>query len=340
MPDTKDKEQKGFVKGSNPFGMESKISSATENYVQNKADKTVGETDNAGNKADSGTVSLEQMMHNTPGTYLYKWQNSNVAKDGGPYGHINNRDYKTTLRLAREADAYNNKPVEHMFSVGTRKTGGIKDLGIGYERPKIETMETRAMQQAFDLDSNQKRLAQALQDAVNHKDLNAFTKAYEQRFGIVLDKERAEMEMRKWTRQQEITQLLQKDITTFNAYFSRYLTADTCATLYNMLPTNPELAQFLSYTITNGAAPAMSDVLQRSLMEQFMSAKLGTNWRGKSPLEIQRAYSDSMIQLNSVQQMNNTAAGRATAWNMFHDWAPRDVGIGLAEYTRGQYLGG
>ena len=131
----------------------------TAEAVNNKKDQAVSEIHNANKKAADETRKYEEEQHKTDKSKLDPNANKNIAKGESQYGMFNNRDYSTTLRLAREADRYNNRPAEHVMGIGTRKTGGNKDYGLGYDRPKIQTMETRAMDQAQQLDTQQKSAA-------------------------------------------------------------------------------------------------------------------------------------------------------------------------------------
>ena len=125
----------------------------TAEAVNNKKDQAVSEIHDANKKAADETRKYEEEQHKTDKSKLDPNANKNVAKGESQYGMFNDRDYSTTLRLARETDRYNNRPTEHVMGIGTRKTGGNKDYGLGYDRPKIQTMETRAMDQAQQLDT-------------------------------------------------------------------------------------------------------------------------------------------------------------------------------------------
>lgn len=217
------------------------VSGDTESAGNIKLDQTEQGVHKAGGRAKENTRILEQEMHDRPKTSINPWQNSDYARDGGQYGRLNNRNYNTTLRLAREADRYNQAPRENLMVFGNGYKGGMGTQKVDrYEKPELETMETRAMDQSWKLDTNQKQLAQALQDAVNHKDLDAFQMAYKQLFGIELDEEAAMIEMNKLVRQLEEQNILTKDRDRFMAYFQRAFGSQTAAMLYNMtLDNNP-----------------------------------------------------------------------------------------------------
>ena len=224
----------------------------TAEEVTRKKDQAVSETHAANEKADKKTRELETEQHETPKETLDPNAGKNIAKGQSQYGMFNNRDYGTTLRLAREVDRYNNKPTEHVMGIGTRKTGGNKDYGLGYDRPRIATMESRAMEQTQQLDTQQKSAAIALQDAVNRKDLEAFKQAYLQRYGIALSDRDAEVAMIQMTRTAETQQILSQGM----QYFQRAFGTETGYALYNLGQSgDPQLAAMLGNIIAGGTVP-------------------------------------------------------------------------------------
>ena len=225
----------------------------TAEAVNNKKDQAVSEIHDANKKAADETRKYEEEQHKTDKNKLDPNANKNIAKGESQYGMFNNRDYSTTLRLAREADRYNNRPAEHVMGIGTRKTGGNKDYGLGYDRPKIQTMETRAMDQAQQLDTQQKSAAIALQDAVNRKDLEAFKMAYMQLYGITLSDRDATVAMTNMIRTTETQQILAQGMD----YFKRAFGTETGTALYNLSQSedNPMLASMIGQIITGGVVP-------------------------------------------------------------------------------------
>ena len=225
----------------------------TAEAVNNKKDQAVSEIHDANKKAADETRKYEEEQHKTDKSKLDPNANKNVAKGESQYGMFNDRDYNTTLRLARETDRYNNRPTEHVMGIGTRKTGGNKDYGLGYDRPKIQTMETRAMDQAQQLDTQQKSAAIALQDAVNRKDLEAFKMAYMQLYGITLSDRDATVAMTNMIRTTETQQILAQGMD----YFKRAFGTETGTALYNLSQSedNPMLANMIGQIITGGVVP-------------------------------------------------------------------------------------
>ena len=225
----------------------------TAEAVNNKKDQAVSEIHDANKKAADETRKYEEEQHKTDKSKLDTNANKNIAKGESQYGMFNNRDYSTTLRLAREADRYNNRPAEHVMGIGTRKTGGNKDYGLGYDRPKIQTMETRAIDQAQQLDTQQKSAAIALQDAVNRKDLEAFKMAYMQLHGIALSDRDATVAMTNMIRTTETQQILAQGMD----YFKRAFGTETGTALYNLSQSedNPMLASMIGQIITGGVVP-------------------------------------------------------------------------------------
>lgn len=220
-------------------------------------------------QADSDAKDLYNKQKNTAKTDLFEDADKNLAKGEGRYGSINNRDYSTTLRLAREADAYNNRPMEHVERIGMTS---VQDLGTGFDKPGIQTAETRAAQQAMNLDTNQKQLAQALQDAVNHKDLNAFMQTYKQLYGISLSRYDAEREMTRYQRQNEMQQVFTKSFGAWEREFGRYFTDQTSQAIYNLVKTNPQYATMLAASLGTATPPSqynriMQDFVDKSFMQ-------------------------------------------------------------------------
>lgn len=298
------------TKADNPFNKPG--TGGPEGYISGKLNQHNREASRHTGTAKDQSRGLTQEQYDTDPIKLNKNQNANNATDGGQYGRLNNRSYATTLRLAREADEYNNRPRAHMFMI----TGnGAQDMGTGYDKPALETMETRAMDQSFELDTNQKRLAQALQDAVNHKDLEAFKDLYKQLFGITLDEMQAKLKMTEFARSSEMRQMLQKDMTAFIAYFQRAFGAETAATLYNMMDTNPLYAKMLGNMIAGGnVPPEYEEMLSRDFIMQQRADLIG---KGVSP-----EAADEMAKLNlnkMYDEFNNAQAAQASRDMRFYN---------------------
>lgn len=264
-------------------------------YIADSTAYNQGVTD-ATNQSSDETRGLEKEQYDKKGTDLNKNQNANYAQGQGQYGMINNRSYAKTLKLAREADAYNNKPQAHIVRHGSVFGSGIQDMGTGYDRPKIQTMETRAMDQSFQLDTNQKQLAQALQDAVNHKDLNAFIKTYAQLYGITLDKQQAMVTMRQLERQAQISNTMQKYQAQWLAEFTRAFNAETVAVI-NDLQADPIFQNYLAWMLTGGAAPQQEQYVEQAFLQEYYKKngwKYG--WHGTGPVPV-KLHDEAQIAL-------------------------------------------
>lgn len=239
----------------------------TMSQVEDKANKGVKEIDNATDKTQARMYGKANEQYNTPKSKLDPNAGKNIAKTGGQYGSLNGKTFSHTLNLMRQADAYNNKPTENIHRIGLH---GVQDLGPAYNRPQIETEEMREMQRNRQLDLTQKTLAVQLQDAVNHKDLNAFIQLYQQLYNTEITRNQAEILMRQWTRQQEMSNILMKDITTFNAYFRRYFSEETCRYIHDLAIKRPTLARMLTQAVFDGFMPPD---IQDFLLEQVIIAK-------------------------------------------------------------------
>lgn len=227
----------------------------TARAVSDKKDQAVSEINAANKKASDETRKYEEEQHQTDKSKLEQNAGKNIAKGESQYGMFNDRDYSTTLRLAREADRYNNAPVDKKmtFQAGASGQAGNMSYIDKYDRPKIQTMETRAIDQTQQLDTQQKSAAIALQDAVNRKDLEAFKMAYMQLYGITLSDRDATVAMTQMTRDAETRQILAQGMD----YFKRAFGTETGTALYKLSQSsnNPMLANMLSSIITGSTVP-------------------------------------------------------------------------------------
>lgn len=291
----------------------------TAESVTAKKDQAVSEINAANEKASDETRNLEQEQHETDKKKLDPNAGKNVAKGQSQYGMFNNRDYGTTLKLAREADRYNNKPTEHVMGIGTRKTGGNKDYGLGYDRPKIQTMESRAMDQAQQLDTQQKSAAIALQDAVNHKDLEAFKMAYMQLYGITLSDRDATVAMTQMARTAETQQILVQGMD----YFKRAFGVETGTDLYYMAKGgNGQLASAVAAIITSGMVPPQQAEI---FAQEYMNQKMQEYKMQNPNASMQDTFNYALGKYNSnVAQFSNYQAAQLaydTGWlNRVKQW--------------------
>lgn len=241
---------------------------ATRKYANNKNKQTQGNFRESTEYGVDKSRGYTQEQYDTDPTKLYKHQNKNIAKGEGPEGMFNNKSYDSTLRLAREADAYNAMPVDHMF-VGTK--GNVQDLGTGIDKPKLETMETRAINQTIDLDTNRKKLQQGLQDAVDHKDLEAFKDLYKQLYGFAVSEADAEREFTKFVRSQELMNYLKKDYTVWQRMFDLHIKTSMMQRLFNLSQTDPDLAAYIGGAF-GMAVPTMDEHVGRNATLSYMQA--------------------------------------------------------------------
>ena len=284
----------------------------TEKEVNDKKDQAVSEINEANKKASDETRSLEQEQHNKDKSELEENAGKNIAKGESQYGMFNDRDYSTTLRLAREADSYNNKPKEHVMGIGTRKTGGNKDYGLGYDRPNVQTMETRAMNQAQQLDTQQKSAAIALQDAVNHKDLEAFKMAYMQLHNIILSDRDATVAMTHMARTAETQQILSQGMD----YFKRAFGTETGTDLYYMSKNGDgQLASAVAAIITTGMVPPQQAEI---FAQEYMNMKMQEYAMQHPGAAMQDAYNYGLGAYNrNMSQFSNYQAAylsHDTSW--------------------------
>ena len=292
------------------FNQPSKIDEAAEGYIKDKLNVSNNEVESKTGKAKDNTGGLYQEQLNTSKEQLEQNAGVNIAMTGGNYGHINNRDYSNTLRLARQADRYNSRPRAHVVHQGSYKGSGIQNMGTLEERPSLNTMEQRAMGQAFQLDTNQKSLAQSLQDAVNRKDLDAFRMYYAQRYGIELSEMQAEVAMTQFARQAEMTQMLTKSYSTFSKYFNRAFDTETISALYNTAKQDNNFGMVLSTYLLGGPMPSISDYSAQTFKTEYLKSKLGDNWTAASGAQLAKYEAEADRELYKLyrHQNNYTAA--------------------------------
>lgn len=247
--------------------------------------------------ASDNAKGLGKEQYETKKTDLNKPQNSNYATDGGQYGMANNKDYSTTLRLARQADAYNAKPTPHMYSA--RWGQGMQDVGTGFDRPNVETQETRAMNQTWQLDTNQKQLAQALQDAVNHKDLDAFKATYAQLYGINLSDYQARMAMSQLAHSGYIQQHLAKDLADWQNRFQNFSVMERAKAYDDMVSGGHTM---LAGLIGGNLLPYFSPATQNDFAADRLAAQKKAQYMGpgfnlpeneaqhRAEMEVQKIY--------------------------------------------------
>lgn len=291
-------------------GSSSQYDKELDKQLKNQTDKHSKEQDKTADNAKGRTKDVEDYVHGKEKSELNKYQYSNYAKDGGQYGRLNNRDFSTTLRLAREADRYNNKPREEMrLNNGTTVT----NMGTGYERPKIQTQETRAMDQAWQLDTNQKQLAQQLQDAVNRQDLEAFKMSYQQMYQIELSDYQAQSLMIQWSRQQMTQNIIHKN----REWFQRAFGYETAQYIDKLSKEDKALAHLFSMSLLNGYVPMeLSErIAEEALRETFHKGL--NDYLSKHPecngdvdnipkVEVEKIMNSSKLaQEATYQQVNN-----------------------------------
>lgn len=214
------------------------------NLVQEHKNKTKPLLDEAYSEVDD----IEQQAKNRNPTDLNPLQNNNFAMDGR-YGNLNGKSYANTLKLSREADAYNNKPDTQIFHMGVNGAGPSEVTTVS--KPKIETQEMRQMRANERLDEKQRGTDIDLQAAINKKDYDAFKAAIEQKYNLQLTTAQARQEMLNFAQQERIKTILDKD----KAYFQQQL-----AFSFGM-----QKARMLLGMVDSGQNPATTMILARML---------------------------------------------------------------------------
>jgi len=167
-------------------------------------------------------------------------------------------------------------------------------------------MESRTMNQAMQLDTQQKQAAIALQDAINHKDIDAFKTAYEQIYGITLSTTAAIQAMRQWSQQQQITNLATKDVTGWNKLFMRAFDLQTLTYLDNLSKTNNPLSQL----ITNAMYGLPTMQLDERVLIDGRNSLYGMYAAdGMNPMAAMNKANNTV---NTLMMLNNNAQASAT----------------------------
>lgn len=242
----------------------------------------------------AGTDSIGERAKNTSGESLFSDQNANIAKTGGKQGTINDKDYNTTLRLMREADAYNSMPIGQIFKNGTRNTGGTQSLGYGFEKPALETMETRTMNQAMGLDTARKQAEVQLQAAIDAKDYDAFKAIIQQQLGIELSDYQAKNALDQYALQMALQDVTAKNLQEFTKEYARYFDASTAATIYNMVQSNEPWAMQLAGVLEGQVVPPSNqDQFAADFINGWMTTKESNGELG-TPEANMKAYNAAL----------------------------------------------
>lgn len=225
----------------NPFSNPAISSGDTNAAAKGAYGQSISQIGGNTQRANEATKGLMNEQINTPGSKLNKQgQNANNAKGGGMYGMFNNRNYGTTLKLARQADAYNARPIGHVERSNWKQAA--QDAGTLVDKPQLNTMEQRAMEQTQQLDTNQKQLAQALQAAVFAKDLDAFKSAYAQLYQVNLTDLAARNMMASMLYQQRLSNFYAKDLQRFMPMFNQWNVGQQLSALYQLSQINNPFA--------------------------------------------------------------------------------------------------
>ena len=176
--------------------------------------------------SDQAISDLDRLYKNvrdTPGEEIDEKYGQYFAKEGR-YGNLNNKDFDETLRLSRQADAYNNEPVEKMHlgisynpSAG-QGVGGFETTG--YDRPKIETQEMRQMRANERLDETQRALDIQLQHDITKLPYDYYVKSMNEKFNTRMNEAEAKRGYAQITAVNKATQTLMKDRENFNKVFN------------------------------------------------------------------------------------------------------------------------
>lgn len=194
------------------------------------------------NKATKENDKVYDDIGKVKGTDINPINNQDFSKEGR-FGSFTGKSFDDTLKLSREADAYNSRPMDQMRIGGNyNAAGGSYDLGQvqnKFEKPRLETQEMREMRRNEALDENQRRFDQELQALVNRKDYDNFVKWYQQKYN---------MQMSMYEKEQALTTF--KYAQKISEYISQYHNYWVTQLKQHM---NYELAKYITDASANGS---------------------------------------------------------------------------------------
>lgn len=161
------------------------------------------------NKATKENDKVYDDIGKVKGTDINPVNNQDFSKEGR-FGSFTGKSFDDTLKLSREADAYNSRPMDQMRIGGSyNAAGGSYDLGQvqnKFEKPRLETQEMREMRRNEALDENQRRFDQELQALVNRKDYDNYTKWYQQKYNMQMSMYEKEQALTTFKYMQKISE--------------------------------------------------------------------------------------------------------------------------------------
>ena len=291
------------------------------NQVSGMVNTTKNKTSQNKSKAQAGTENVADKAKSTSGESLFSDQNANIAQTGGKQGMINDKDYSTTLRLARAADAYNSMPVGQIFKNGTRNTGGTQSLGYGFDKPQLNTTEQQVRDQSMALDTQRKQAEIQLQSAIDAKDYDTFKSLIQQWFNIELNDLQVRNALDELGLQTTMQDVLAKNMEEFRKEYGRYFDADTARVIYNMVQSNEPWAMQLANVLDGQAVPA-------SKQDQFAADFVDGYLRESNPQtseEAITAYNGAIkwLQQKGIQFDVQAQAMAQAAGGTFAKWAAK-----------------
>ena len=232
----------------------------------------------AGNQAISDYEQFYKDVLGLNGEKLNETQNQNIAKQGR-YGNLNNKNFDDTLKLSREADAYNNKPVGKMHlgisynpSAG-QGVGGFETTG--YDRPKIETQEMRQMRANERLDEMQRGLDVQLQHDITKLPYDYFKKTMDEKYNIRMNEAEAKRAMAQISHVSAINQAIMKNTKDFNARFNAKFGLKLGPIIADLAKTNTIQAMVFANYVLGYAALPVEDIYTYEFMDPIIRKGVG-----------------------------------------------------------------
>lgn len=222
-----------------------------DNYVDNRTNDTVDaakDTYKGYKKANEGdrdtALDIDPMARNP-------YQNWNHAKDKVG-GNLNQRTFDTTLKYQRDVDTYNTKPqdnITHFQFGGVGRPGISASSEVAYNRPQVETEETREMARNRELDQMRQAGRVGLQNTVDTKRNEAYDKYLEHLYEATGKRYDREYAARMWSEQQKALNVIQKETLRFTQDVSLAYKMKAANKVLEVAKYNPAMANFVAACI-------------------------------------------------------------------------------------------
>ena len=151
------------------------------------------------------------------------------------------------------------------------------------------------MQKSRELDLNQKRMSQALQDAVAHKDYDAYKQLFQAMYGIELSTAQAEQMIRSAARNAMISTAVFKDQQYFNDLLKLHHAEKFANVLYAIGQVNGPVSEYMSKLLVGIDAAPYDSILAAAA--RIQGTQVIARTMGVSTARAQQIYDETEAQL-------------------------------------------